>query len=168
MISTPVDTSPVPSVPAQTHTPYPDVLNPVDEPPISKPSPPVPITARTLPKQQQQHLQPLQPQQQHQYTQDPPSTPQYLSEMSQYNASHLRLSDKTFHRPPIHDTRDPEQDLSAYNSLFLASSESEGVVFPGWFVTSFDEHNLLSGFGFDGENVLMHEPSVGHGTSTMS
>ena len=50
----------------------------------------------------------------------------------------------------------------------MASSESEGVVFPGWFVTSFDEHNLLTGLGFDDEDFSMHEPSVGHDTSTMS
>jgi hypothetical protein len=41
----------------------------------------------------------------------------------------------------------------------------ENVAFPGWFVTNFDEHNLLSGFGFDGGGFGAHEEGVeqGHG-----
>ena len=157
----PTDPSPAPSVPAQTHTPYPDVLNPIEELDSGRPSPAAPATTRHSEKQQQQR-QNKHPYQQ-QYTHAVPPRSQQFSEPSPYQTSHLNLSTDTFHLPPAYDDHTPEADLNVYNELFTATSGMESVAFPGWFVTNFDEHNLLSEFGFDGGSFEAHEEGVEQG-----
>ncbi|KAJ8110533.1 hypothetical protein OPT61_g6653 [Boeremia exigua] len=118
--------SPASSTPAQTHTPYPNVLNPVDEPHNGKTSTP----ARDL-----QH---------HSRFQDVPRT-QYPE-----STTHQKLKStqpKSFYQPPNLADHDSNLHLDAYDDRFSASSGLDQTIFPGWIVTSFDEHKWWTGFG---------------------
>lgn len=144
----PVSTRPAP---AKTYTPYPNVLNPVEEPITSKP--PCANLVVTQPMQQQQKAQP-------QNIHEAPSGSRYFSEPLQHNPFHSSPSTKQSYQPASHDDHDPEPDFSAYDDLF-SSSGFEGIFFPGWFVTSFDEYDVLAAIGFKGGNAGAHRESAG-------
>lgn len=65
--------------------------------------------------------------------------------------------------PASYDDHDPEMDFDAFNKYLLATSGPNDLLFPGWFVTSFDEEDLLPGFGFGGKNPGAHGEGSGQG-----
>ena len=145
-MTSPSEPSPVSSAPASTHTPYPDVLNPVEDSQATNVSFAAPMTK-----------QPLQQQERQQYVYG------MLSDASHRPASSQNLYPQTVHNtesshpPPSFTEHDLDSDLSAYNNLFSTSSGYEQAILPGWFVTSFDEHNLLTGIEFQDVNFGVQE-----------
>ncbi|KAF3045477.1 hypothetical protein E8E12_006913 [Didymella heteroderae] len=118
--------SPHPSAQSQAYTPYPNVLNPVDDPhaPMASFAPPSTRNTQQTTRQQRQ---------------------QYPSISSQGQGSQFASPTPSYQLSPSHIDKVIKTDLSAFDNLFLTSSGFEQVVFPGWFVTSFDEHDLFSG-----------------------
>lgn len=136
--------SPAPSAPPQTYTPYPNVLNPVDDThtPMAPFAPPMTRSSHQTAQQQRQPCPSL------------PSTSQSF-QFDSYTAPPSL--------PPSQVDSALEIDLGAYHNLFLASSGFEQVVFPGWFVTSFDEHNLFSGTKLQEEHPNSQQEILGQG-----
>lgn len=156
-MASPAGPSPAQSAPPQTHTPYPDVLNPVDEPHAPKAPPAPPMTTRN-PQEQQQNQQ-----QRQQYALEALPGSQYTSIPSHSQSFQLGPPTAPFHLSPNYVDDVLETDLSAYDNLFLTSSGFEQVVFPGWFVTSFDEHDLFSGTEFQQVNLGVQQEVPGLG-----
>lgn len=125
IMTTPAERSPTVPTLAQTHTPYPNVLNPVDEPPTSKKRPSASAPAPTL--------------QYRKYALEA-SRSQHPSDPSPYQRRSSQPSE-SLHLPPIYTN---DNLVSKMDATFPASTGLEQVTFPGWIVTSFDECNLFS------------------------
>lgn len=107
----------------QNATPYPNVLNPIDEPPASKKR----TVALDLQQRETAHEASMR-------SQHLPASSQQQSAHIRYPPEKLRLSIYT----------DDDADMN-FDAAIMASSGLEQVTFPGWNVTSFDEHNLWAG-----------------------
>lgn len=134
-MTSPTELNPAASVPPLTYTPYPNVLNPIDEPPSGKKrsseSFPAPTTL-----------------QQRTYAYEAPPPSQYPSASPQSPGAHYNHASKPFYLPPMQTAAD-EPGVSG-DSPFLASSGLDQTIFPGTVVTSFDERNLWAGPIFEG------------------
>lgn len=142
----PAEPSRAPSVPASTHTPYPDVLNPVDDSQAANVSFAPPMAK-----------QPLQQQEGPQYANGILSSAQHRPASVQNHSFHATQNTEQFHLPPSFTEHGLDSELSAYNSLLNTSSGYEQAIFPGWFVTSFDEHVLFAGPEFRDINYGLQE-----------
>lgn len=127
-MASPTGPSPASSTLTPTYTPYPNVLNPVDGPhtPMGPFAPPM---VRSIQQTNRQHHQQL------------PSLPP-LSQAFQFEPT-----TKPFHLQSNPNGPATDADLGGLDDMFLTSSGFEQVIFPGCFVTSFDDHNLFSGIG---------------------
>lgn len=141
MITSPTKPSPAPSAPASTHTPYPDVLNPVEKSQAAHVSFAAPMTKQPL-RQQQEQQQQRQERQQSMY--GTLSDAQHRPVSSQKSSSQTNQNTEPFQLLPSFIEHDLKFDLSTYQSVFNTSSGYEQAIFPGYFVTSFDEHNLFA------------------------
>lgn len=131
----------------QTYKPYPDVLNPVENPHTSVPSPVTPVVSHI----RQQH------------SQDAPQRPQYSDETPEQHDFHMDVATGPYHLPSSRDAHDLEPDINPFVELLLATSGLDNVMLPGWFVTGFDEQNPLSGFMSEGDRFEAHEEDTGQG-----
>lgn len=128
----PTQPSPAPFLRPFTHTPYPDVLNPIEVPEGVNAPPVAPIITQTLQEGKQQ------------YTHEVPSRLQFHSVISHDKDSQIGQNTEPYYRSPNLVENDGIPDLGASNDLFVAFSGYEQVTFPGWFITSFDQHDLFS------------------------
>ncbi|KAJ4984132.1 C6 transcription factor [Stagonosporopsis vannaccii] len=134
--------SPAASTPAQKHTPYPDVLNPIDESHDSQASS---ATSKTWRDLQQQH---------HDSIHEAPQRSPYLTESSQSHKAHFRNPVESLHRPSVLTEHDSEPPLDVYADIRLSpSSGLEQTVFPGCIVTSFDDPNIWAELGLQSTSV---------------
>lgn len=132
--------SPASSAPAQTHTPYPNVLNPVDEPPKNKASPAASASAHDVRQHSKQ-----QPPQRNAF--EEVSRPPYLPEPTQYQDPQFAGPAESVHQQAAFANHASDLPLDAYDDLFSASFGYAQAIFPGWIVTSFDEHKWWTGLG---------------------
>ncbi|KAF3000779.1 hypothetical protein E8E13_005255 [Curvularia kusanoi] len=140
IMASPTERNSATSIPSLTHTPYPNVLNPVDEPLTSKKQFSGSITAPPI-LQQRGH------------TSEIPSRSQYLPVPSQSQNTLPSHSGKGLYLPPIHTNIDLGASVEG---PLVASSGLDQTIFPGSVFTSFDERNLWAGPGFEGISFLAH------------
>lgn len=136
--------SPAVSTPAQKHTPYPNVLNPVEAPSASQAS--SAASSTTHDSQQQPRI----------YIHETPHRAPILTEPSQSHRPHLKTPFESFRHPSIHADCGSEITLDDYADLHIPSSGLEQTVFPGWIVTSFDEPNLWIELGLRNTSLGVH------------
>ncbi|KAF1933945.1 uncharacterized protein M421DRAFT_414993 [Didymella exigua CBS 183.55] len=150
--TSPAKPSLAPSVPASTYTPYPDVLNPIEEPQTVIVPLAAPVTTQNLKQQEKQ-----------QHAHEALSHSQFRSAPSQGLSHQISQNTEPIRLPPRFAEHDLDSEFSAYDNLFKVSSGYEQVTFPGCVVTSFDEHDLFSGTGFRNVKSWAQENSLGQG-----
>jgi hypothetical protein len=145
-MTSPTEPSPTPSASASTHTLYPDVLNPMEDSQTTNVSFAAPMTKQVLQKIDRQR-----------YVYGALSDAQNRPASSQNQSPRTTQNTESVHLPPSFTEHDLDFDLSAYNDLFNTSSGYKQAIFPGWFVTSFDEHDLFAGPQFRHANFEVQE-----------
>ncbi len=65
----------------------------------------------------------------------------------QYQTPPFATPAEAVQQPSVFANYDSELPLDAYDDLFLASSGFDQTAFPGWIITSFDEHKWWAELG---------------------
>lgn len=127
---------PAHSVPAHTHTPYPNILNPIDDPQTSMLSSEAQNCSHEEQKQQQDAHNSSK-----KFVYDASQQSQRTQESLQHHVSHLDSPAETSHFESGCGSNS-ETDFYAFSDYLLATFGLESIALPGWYVASFDEQNL--------------------------